>query len=48
LINLKRDKPHWGAHKIRELLVRRLKGEVRVQAKSTIHAVLDPTAWSVA
>ena len=38
---LKRDKPHWGARKIRELLVRRLAGEVRVPAKSTIHAVLD-------
>src|SRR5689334_2678658 len=26
----KKDKPHWGARKIRELLVRRLPGEVRV------------------
>ena len=34
-------KPHWGARKIRELLVRRLAGDVRVPAKSTIHAVLD-------
>src|SRR5712664_2235596 len=32
---------HWGARKIRELLVRRLDGDVRVPAKSTIHAVLD-------
>jgi hypothetical protein len=30
-----------GARKIRELLVRRLNGDVRVPAKSTIHAVLD-------
>jgi transposase InsO family protein len=30
-----------GARKIRELLVRRLSGDVRVPAKSTIHAVLD-------
>ena len=30
-----------GARKIRELLVRRLDGDVRVPAKSTIHAVLD-------
>src|SRR5438270_1615102 len=30
-----------GARKIRELLVRRLVGDVRVPAKSTIHAVLD-------
>jgi transposase InsO family protein len=29
------------ARKIRELLVRRLNGDVRVPAKSTIHAVLD-------
>jgi transposase len=36
----KRDKPHWGARKIREFLVRRLDGDVRVPAKSTIHAVL--------
>src|SRR2546426_6342535 len=41
IVNLKRDKPHWGARKIRELLVRRLAGDVRVPAKSTIHAVLD-------
>src|ERR1700687_2724582 len=36
----KRDKPHWGARKIRELLVRRLDGDIRIPAKSTIHAVL--------
>jgi len=41
IVSLKRDKPHWGARKLRELLVRRLRGEVRVPAKSTIHAVLD-------
>ena len=40
IVSLKRDKPHWGARKIRELLVRRLAGEVRIPAKSTIHAVL--------
>jgi len=40
IVTLKQDKPHWGARKIRELLVRRLAGEVRVPAKSTIHAVL--------
>src|SRR6201981_2097301 len=38
---LKAEKPHWGARKIRELLVRRLDGDVKVPAKSTIHAVLD-------
>jgi transposase InsO family protein len=41
IVRLKSDKPHWGARKIRELLVRRLAGDVRVPAKSTIHAVLD-------
>jgi transposase InsO family protein len=41
IVRAKRDKPHWGARKIRELLVRRLAGDVRVPAKSTIHAVLD-------
>jgi transposase InsO family protein len=41
IVGLKRDKPHWGARKIRELLVRRLSGEIKVPAKSTIHAVLD-------
>ena len=41
IVSFKRDKPHWGARKIRELLVRRLAGDVRVPAKSTIHTVLD-------
>lgn len=41
IVGCKRDKPHWGARKIRELLIRRLEQEVRVPAKSTIHAVLD-------
>jgi transposase InsO family protein len=40
VVAAKRDKPHWGARKIRELLVRRLDGDIRVPAKSTIHAVL--------
>lgn len=41
IVEFKRAKPHWGARKIRELLVRRLGGDVRIPAKSTIHAVLD-------
>jgi transposase InsO family protein len=41
IVQLKAEKPYWGARKIRELLVRRLDGDVRVPAKSTIHAVLD-------
>jgi transposase InsO family protein len=40
IVTLKRDKPHWGARKIRELLVRRLDQDLRIPAKSTIHAVL--------
>jgi transposase InsO family protein len=41
IVQCKRDKPHWGARKIRELLIKRLAGDVRVPAKSTVHAVLD-------
>src|SRR6185437_15317121 len=41
IVRAKQDKPHWGARKIRELLVRRLRGDVRVPATSTIHAVMD-------
>jgi len=41
IVGCKRDKPHWGARKIRELLIRRLEQDVRVPANSTIHAVLD-------
>ena len=41
IVDSKREKPHWGARKIRELLVRRLAGELRIPAKSTVHAVLD-------
>jgi transposase InsO family protein len=40
IVTLKQEKPHWGARKIRELLVRRLDQDVRIPAKSTIHAVL--------
>jgi transposase len=41
IVGLKRDKPHWGARKIRELIIRKLAGDVRVPARSTVHAVLD-------
>ncbi len=40
IVTCKRDKPHWGARKIRELLVRRMDGDLRVPAKSTVHTVL--------
>lgn len=41
LIATKKEKPHWGARKIRELLVRKLDGDYRVPSVSTVHAVLD-------
>ncbi len=41
IVESKREKPHWGARKIRELLVRRLAGDARIPFKSTVHAVLD-------
>jgi transposase InsO family protein len=40
ILTVKRERPHWGARKIREVLVRRLDGDIRVPAKSTVHAVL--------
>jgi transposase InsO family protein len=41
IVRCKKEKPHWGARKIRELLVKRLAGDVRIPARSTVHAVLD-------
>jgi transposase InsO family protein len=41
IVETKREKPHWGARKIKELLIRKLAGDVRIPAKSTVHAVLD-------
>lgn len=41
IVSQKQEKPHWGARKIRELLVRRLSGDSRIPAISTIHATLD-------
>lgn len=41
IIRAKRDKPHWGARKVRERLVKLLAGDIRIPAKSTVHAVLD-------
>jgi hypothetical protein len=39
IVGCKRDRPHWGAHKIRELLVRRLDGDIRIP-KSAVDAGL--------
>ncbi len=41
IVASKREKPHWGARKIRERLLRRLPHAIKVPACSTIHAVLD-------
>ncbi len=41
IVASKKEKPHWGARKIRELLLRKLAGDVRIPATSTVHAVLD-------
>ncbi|MCM0605587.1 MAG: transposase [Xanthomonadaceae bacterium] len=40
IVNLKKDKPNWGAPKIRELLMRKYPN-LKHPAKSTVHAVLD-------
>src|SRR6478752_1272318 len=41
IVAAKREKPHWGARKIYELLLRRLPSHVKIPARSTIHAILD-------
>jgi transposase len=41
ILAAKREKPHWGARKIRERLLRTLPHAIKVPAASTVHAVLD-------
>src|ERR1700732_3905462 len=41
IVTLRREKPTWGARKLRERLLRKLPNDVRVPACSTIHAVMD-------
>jgi transposase InsO family protein len=41
IVRARREKPHWGARKIRERLLRQLPQAVKIPAISTIHAVLD-------
>ena len=51
IVRLKKEKPHWGARKIRELLVKRLDGDVRVQcerAHSSSHRRYATTGGTVA
>jgi putative transposase len=40
IVRLRRERPSWGAPKIREILLRRYP-EVKTPATSTVHAVLD-------
>jgi transposase len=46
IVKAKRDKPHWGARKIRELLVRRLDQDFRVPAKARSMPCSTGAAWS--
>jgi transposase InsO family protein len=41
IVRCKKDRPHWRVHKIRELRIHRPPGDLRVPARSTIHAVRD-------
>lgn len=41
IVRARKEKPHWGARKIRERLLRQLPHAVKIPAISTIHAVLD-------
>jgi hypothetical protein len=41
IVALRREKPTWGARKLRDRLLRKLPNDVRVPACSTIHAILD-------
>ena len=40
ILRIKREKPSWGAPKIREIICRKYP-EIKAPAKSTVHAVLD-------
>jgi len=44
IVRLKAEKPHWGARKIRELLIRRLDGDIKIPAKSTVENRMDGAA----
>jgi hypothetical protein len=41
IVDLKRDKPYCGARKIRELLVRKLAGDVRATVGARVCALRD-------
>src|SRR5689334_5950610 len=48
IVSAKREKPHWGARKIRERLLRRLPHAIKVPAASTVHACSTGMDWSAA
>jgi transposase InsO family protein len=41
IVSMRRERPTWGARKLRDRLLRKLPNAVRVPACSTIHAILD-------
>ena len=41
IVTMRREKPTWGALKLRDRLLRKLPNDVRVPACSTIHAIMD-------
>ena len=45
IVSAKREKPHWGARKIRERLLRRLPHAIKTPAASTVHAFAG-SAWA--
>ena len=40
ILELKKEKPHWGAKKLRERFIRKFGSDIQVPAVSTFHAVL--------
>jgi transposase len=45
IVAAKHEKPHWGARKIYELLLRRLPSQVKAPARSTIMPFWIDTVW---
>jgi transposase InsO family protein len=41
IVTMRREKPTWGARKIRDRLLRKLPNDVRAPACSTIHTIMD-------
>ena len=46
IVALKRDKPHWGARKIRELLIRKLAGDLRYRPRARCMPCSTAMTWS--